>query len=253
MLLEREKTEKRIATLRNQIDNLPAGDLICARNGDYYKWHVTDGHQKTYIPKKNREYAEQLAFKKYQSVLLDDAQVEKRALDYYFKNTIMTGNDALLQMPAGIQELLKTYFTPVSEELSLWTNEPYEKNPRHPENLTHRSNSGNLVRSKSEAFIDTMLFFHKIPFRYESVLRLGNHTLYPDFTIRHPKTGKYYYWEHFGMMDDPTYARNTCDKLRLYIEHGIIPSIGLITTYETKDNPLSTDAVQKILENYFLD
>ena len=100
--------------------------------------------------------------------------------------------------------------------------------------------------------IDTLLYLNKIPFRYECALHLGNTTIYPDFTILHPHTGKIYYWEHFGMMDDANYAKNTCFKLQTYTTHGIIPSINLITTYETKEHPLSSDFIEKIIQHYFL-
>ena len=108
------------------------------------------------------------------------------------------------------------------------------------------------TRSKSEAMIDMILYSHRIPFRYECALYLGNHPIFPDFTIRHPQTGETFYWEHFGMMDDALYAQNTASKLQLYISHGIIPSIHLITTYETKDHPLSIEVIQKTVEHYFL-
>jgi len=96
------------------------------------------------------------------------------------------------------------------------------------------------------------LYTNHIPFRYECPLILGDTTLYPDFTIRHPKTGNTYYWEHFGLMDNPTYSQNAYSKLQLYSTHGIIPSINLITTYETKNAPLGTDIVEKIIKHYFM-
>ena len=86
-----------------------------------------------------------------------------------------------------------------------------------------------------------------IPFRYECALHLGNTTLFPDFTIRHPKTGEFFYWEHFGMIDNATYCQNMTSKLQLYTAHGIIPSIQLITTYETKEHPLSAEMVENII------
>lgn len=96
------------------------------------------------------------------------------------------------------------------------------------------------------------LYTNKIPFRYECALQLGESVIFPDFTIRHPETGNLYYWEHFGLMDDLSYSRNSCAKLQLYTSHGIIPSIHLITTYETKDSPLSSEIVEKIVSHYFL-
>jgi len=128
----------------------------------------------------------------------------------------------------------------------------FATNPLYPEQLVHKTISGNQVRSKSEALIDMSLYIHRIPFRYECALLLDELTIYPDFTIRHPKTGEYYYWEHFGLMDDESYCKNACSKLHLYSSHGIIPSIHLITTYETKDNPLTTEIIEKTIMHYFL-
>ena len=54
------------------------------------------------------------------------------------------------------------------------------------------------------------------------------------------------------MMDNPNYSKKVVSKLQLYISNGIIPSIQLITTYETKENPLSSEVVEKIVEHYFL-
>lgn len=90
------------------------------------------------------------------------------------------------------------------------------ENPVHPEHLKHPCLSGHLVRSKSELLIDQALFTHQIPFRYECALKLNDLTLYPDFTIRHPETGQFFYWEHFGMMDSPTYSQNAilCPNLK---------------------------------------
>ena len=49
--------------------------------------------------------------------------------------------------------------------------------------------------------------------------------------------------KYFGLMDKPEYCQKTCSKLRLYISNGIIPTLQLITTYETLDNPLSPDVL----------
>lgn len=112
--------------------------------------------------------------------------------------------------------------------------------------------AGIRVRSKSEALITMLLYTNKIPFRYECALTLGETTVYPDFTIRHPETKKTFYWEHFGLMDQPYYAQNTYSKLKLYTDHGIYPSIHLLTTYETQDHPLDSLLVENLIQTYFL-
>ena len=54
------------------------------------------------------------------------------------------------------------------------------------------------------------------------------------------------------MMDDPEYRHKTGSKLRFYISNGIIPTIQLITTYETLDKPLGTETIERIVKDYFL-
>jgi len=93
---------------------------------------------------------------------------------------------------------------------------------------------------------------NKISFRYECALHLAETTLFPYFTIRHPETGKIYYWEHFGLMDNLQYRKAAFSKLQLYADHGLIPSIQLITTYETKEHPLGSSTVEQLIPSYFL-
>lgn len=254
MLAESRRLEKEISSLQAQLKTFPSGKLICTHNKNYLKWFHSDGHTQTYIPKKNRKYAEQLAIKKYLSAMLDDLTHEKRAIDFYLRHhsEVPCKAEELLNPSSGFHELLTPYFQPLSAELFSWMNSPFETKRSYPEQLLHKTISGNQVRSKSEVLIDMSLYIHKIPFRYENPLILGDITLYPDFTIRHPHTGEYFYWEHFGLMDDETYCKKTCSKLQLYSSHGIIPTIQLITTYETKDNPLSSEIIEKIIEHYFL-
>ena len=154
-------------------------------------------------------------------------------------------SDQLLIHPE-FQVLLQPFFKPESPDLYRWMYSPYQKSTKHPEHLTHQTVAGIYVRSKSESLIATLLYHYKIPFRLDSV------TVYPDFTIRHPLTGEFYYWEHFGMMDQTSYASKCFSKQQFYASHKIIPSIRLITTYETLDSPLNTKVTESIIRHYFL-
>ena len=251
IIKERNILDKKMKSLQKNLKKMPSGTLICTKNSKHFKWYHKDTNQYQYIPKSQRDFAEKLAEKTYYSSLFDDMCQEKNALDSYLKKHKDYKSNKLLQNKDFLS-LLSARFKPISEELLVWSTEEYKRNPYSPEALTHTSSSGSLFRSKSEADIATFLFRNKIPFRYEAALVLGNHTIYPDFTIRHPITGELYYWEHFGMMDNPEYAKKAFSKIAEYNEHGIYPSINLIMTFETKKNPLGIDTIEKVASDYFL-
>ena len=137
-------------------------------------------------------------------------------------------SDSLLTNSPEFQRLTAPYFTPLKKELSDWMKSPYYKNPYFSDGLIHKSISGNLLRSKSEAIIDMLLYQNKIPYRYECALQLGEHTIYPE------------------------YYNKACSKMQLYISHGYIPTINLITTFETQKHPLVAENVNRIIQTYFL-
>lgn len=254
MSKEYKRLDDKIASIQSQIDTLPPGTLVCTHNGKYKKWYHRDENKKLhYISKNNHSLASDLAYKKYLSLQLSHLLLEKKAISSYLKH-FKDGTDKaslLLHDNSDYAKLLSTYFHSFSDELTLWANEAYEKNPNYPEQLLHKTHSGHLVRSKSEALIDMMLYLNKIPFRYEPALYLGETTYYPDFMIRHPHNGKTFIWEHFGMMDNPAYAQKAYSKLQVYISHGFFPSANLIITFESKDNPLTSDLVEKMILLYF--
>lgn len=254
MLLRHNELEYKIRDLKSQINNLPKGKLICSRNGNYYKWYHYIKHNKNYIPKKNRLLAEQLAYKEYLSNQLKDLSNEQSAISQYLNHRTHAEYDPFLTNPefqALISSNFKNYSGINSDIINEWLNEPYEKNEHYPEQLIHKSISGNFVRSKSESIIDMLLFTNKIPFRYECALLLDETTFFPDFTILHPTTHKIYYWEHFGLMDIESYSKNAFNKLQIYANYNIFPTSNLITTYETKNNPLDIKLIEHIIQHYF--
>ena len=251
---ERNRLEQQITSTKSQINSLPKGDFFCSRNGKYYKWYHTDGKHQTLIPKKQRTYAEQLVQRKYLLLKLDELKRKRDAINTHISTLDNIPNHAeqLFYKNEEYERLLSSMFAPDDQELLEWLQEPYEKNTKYPEQLIHKTLSGNYVRSKSEEIIDMALSVHKIPFRYECALQLGEIIVYPDFTIRHPKTGEIYYWEHLGLIDEPHYCNNALSKLQRYISYGLIPTHRLITTYETKECPLDSRFVMKTIETYFL-
>ncbi len=218
------------------------------------KWFHSDGHTQTYIPKKHREYAQQLAYKK-DSYWKNRQSVKKElyALELYQRHAVGENkkSDRFLSEDPAYQELLCPFYQMVTQEELIWSDTSYPKNPNYPEQLKYKSCKNEYVRSKSEALIAMNLYMEKIAYRYECELKIGKAVFYPDFTILHPLTGKEIYWEHFGKMDLPEYAKNAADKLHMYARNGIYPGDRLITTYETMEQPLDTAIVQKLITYHF--
>jgi len=187
--------QTKIGALKKSLTDFPDGKLICCHHKNHYKWYLSDGHAKTYIPKSDRPFAEQLAVKQYLTYVLEDLIHEEKALNAYLKHyqSYSRKADHLLTDIPAYSELLSAYFKPISQELHDWAHAPYEHNLKHSENLIHKTSSGHMVRSKSEAMIASLLYTNHIPFRYEASLTLNSLVFYPDFTIRHPQTGQFFY------------------------------------------------------------
>lgn len=250
MCLEGQRLDKQIKSLQAQLKTFPDGDFYCTCNRKYFKWYHSLNGKSHYISKEDHSLAEQLAIKKFLSLQLNDCVREKEAIDLYLQHHVPAKAEQLLTQNSEYQRLLSPYFKPLSKELEEWSKSTFIQNTNFPESKIHQAPSGNIVRSKSEVLIDMSLYTNHIPFRYECELQLDDTIIYPDFTVRNPRTGKLYYWEHFGKMDDPAYARNTAFKLSTYISHDIIPDIDLITTYETKDCPLSIPTIDNVIARF---
>jgi hypothetical protein len=92
------------------------------------------------------------------------------------------------------------------------------------ERLVHVTANGVLVRSKNEVIIAGILD-EVAPglWAYEQpLIGAGGHTRLPDFTINTP-SGRTVYWEHLGMLDDPTYAQAWVRKKEWYADQGVLP------------------------------
>lgn len=253
MINRKKNLLEEIQNLENALAAYPDGKLSCSQNGKYivYK-HLLNGTY-TCIPRKNVDFIKMLGEKALLCAFLKDLQKELKAVNAFLKS-YESGSSKVEQLlsQSSYQTVIAQAFQPVSEDLKEWSRAEYERNLLHPENLIHSCLSGHTVRSKSEVLIAQALFMHKIPFRYECALKLENSTYYPDFTIRHPETGEYFYWEHFGLMDTPGYSKNAFQKLNIYCQHNIIPTINLITTYETKEHPLTSQNIENLIQEYFV-
>lgn len=261
--LEEEKLENEIEKLETEIRKAPSGSLRCHQHGKFYKWYLVDDHsqqakgknvKRKYISKSTgRSLAEKLARKAYDKKKLSGCKKELKAMKLYLLHSTK-GNrpeQVYLNEKSGYRELLLSNLPLLSKELEEWKAEQFESNPLHTENLLIRAADGTMVRSKSESMIASELFANTIPYRYECAMEIEGYLVYPDFTIRHPMTGKVYIWEHFGMIDNEEYLERTLKKIRIYLRNGYIPGMNFIMTFETKQNPLGYDTVFRVISEYF--
>lgn len=247
--------KKTHAELQRKLKNMPEGRLCIARNGGGTKWYRSvKGQGRSYLPKKEKKIAEQLAAKEF--FKLQDTYVSQKI--QIIDQLALSQQDyqkrvSRLESKPGFQELLGGYLNHYTKEQKKWTEEEYVKNPQFPEKLNVKTFSGEFVRSKSEMMILNALFKNKIPYRYECMLQLKNGNIYfPDFTILSPLNGQLYYWEHFGMFDNPGYREKAFRKLIDYSNNQIYPTVNLILTYETADHPFDEEQAEKIIRAYFL-
>lgn len=114
---------------------------------------------------------------------------------------------------------------------------------------------GEHVRSKSEIIIANILNSEGVPYVYEPLILLdmeSSFAQHPDFEVVNRKTGRFFLWEHFGMMDNPDYCSKAILKLEDYAEHGYFEGINLITTFESSKRPLSTKYVRGLVKRFLL-
>lgn len=250
---EQESLNNQIANIEVKLEAMPEGKLICMKNRKWYKWYASYGGERTYISSGNRRLAEELAEKRYLMVQLEELKNKRETLTHLKERYADYSRETehFLEKNPGICQLLKLSKKGVSDELAKWASTAYERSTSHPEHLKFDTYWGEVFRSKSESMIATRLRDRGIPYRYECALELGNETLYPDFTIRHPRTGRVYYYEHFGKMDDAGYRNRNMSRVELYAKHGIIPGVHLIMSFETQDEPLSLYTIDSLLTQYF--
>lgn len=162
--------------------------------------------------------------------------------------------------PQAIREALPVHYrdfnlAPIMTEGDIepihWASAPYPCNTSYPDHLKYKSECGLMTRSKAEASIATKLEQHHLAFRYEPLLKLGEHTFSPDFCVLHPVYRRPIYWEHFGRMDDPSYAADTMEKLQIYAAHGYHLGDNLIMSWETGLKPLQFHHIEKLINAYF--
>lgn len=89
--------------------------------------------------------------------------------------------------------------------------------------LVHRTDRGDVVRSKNEVIIANMLHQLNLAYDYEAPFTGSDgRTVRPDFTVS-TDLGETVLWEHLGMLTDPRYVGKWEAKKDWYARNGVLP------------------------------
>lgn len=163
-----------------------------------------------------------------------------------------SSHDAYLTAHPWIKSLLPEILSD-NEKLLKWKAEKYERNLEHPESLIYPTVVPELfVRSKSESAIVARLEHYGVPYHYDEVKYINGTRISIDFVCINISTGKKWYWDHRGMLDNSAYIEKTLFCERLFLQSGIIQGINLIVTSETSSHPLDIQHVDQLIQFYLL-
>ena len=126
--------------------------------------------------------------------------------------------------------------------------------------LIHRTERGELVRSKSELVIADKLHARGIEYAFEQPLVLSEGRVrYPDFTIADHASGVTFYWEHLSLLGDPGYRARWERKRAEYLAAGIRsykegggPEGTLIETRDDPSGGLDAAAIAQLIDDVLL-
>ena len=234
---------EQIELLSAAIEKFPPGRMKCYKSGKYIRYVILiPGRKPIYLRAGDQKTKKIMARKAFYEARLQDltAELEICMVSLEAGESHPHALECLLEDP-NFNSLL-TADHPESD-LASWMAEDYPRSTSHPEHLIVPTAAGFPVRSKAEAIIIIVLLELKIPFRYEQVYVFNGTRYVPDFTLLHPRTRKIALLEHFGLMDDPDYAGQAFEKLKVYNKNGFRPQKSLLFFFEYEDTPLDINHV----------
>ncbi|MCQ2590890.1 MAG: hypothetical protein MJ179_10745 [Treponema sp.] len=253
--------EESIVKLQKSLKKAPEGSLWVHKKGTYtqYGIYLNENNESKlkYLSVKEKKLIQELQQKSYNEKIL-----------FALKNQVLCLRKTLALLKEESPEAVLNNFSEEKQKLTIpvtlsneeyakqWQSKKYEALGFSENSLLYVTQSGLRVRSKSEIIIADLLQQKKVPFFYESPLELktfyGKKIFHPDFCCLNLRTRQEFYWEHFGMMDDPEYSANAVGKLKVFNENHFVQGKNLIITMETQSNPLTAKEVRGVIEEFLV-
>lgn len=240
---------KNTEQIKQRINKYPRGYLkINIEKGGFYYYIVDkENGKRKYISKEDISQASLLSQRDYEHDYLKMAEKEINEINKLLsKNCLEKTKYCYSNLHAGRKCLVKPFEISDEEFINRWMSIPYTPKVFNESDVTkYYTEKGERVRSKSEVIIANMLNALNIPYKYECPLKLGDITIYPDFTILDVDERREKYLEHFGMMGDSDYVSNAMLKIATFEQNNIFLGERLICSFESTRKPLNI----KLLRN----
>lgn len=264
-LSQRIETSKEALKFSKQIiESLPSGNLEVKIIRGKVRFYCHDNGADKYINCNNLNLLRQLQEKEYFLKLKASAEKEVKALKKVKSILEKAPNHQTVftSIPEERKTLIKPFTSTketkiqkqMAQEFKYWTKDSLNRKAVKKDlNLVTLNNE--RVRSKSELIIADRLKLAGIPYIYEGHFVFKDETdnfevWFPDFQMFNTRTGAKYYWEHFGLMDNPEYCASTQFKLETYAKQGIIMGKNLIITMESSNHNLNTEYVDCLINEF---
>lgn len=233
----------------------PEGKLKIVKSGggvQYYCRNTSEIRIDKYIRKEDIEIAKALAQKDYDEKILKAADKELEVIHkYLLKYPDENVESVFEKLHVERCNLIEPIQLSNEEYIKRWEAVSYKGKDFREDATVFYTAKGERVRSKSEVIIADALMRMGIPYRYEYPLYLtGMGEIYPDFFVLNIQTRKEFYWEHFGKMDEPSYAEKTVRKISCYNQNNMYSGEKVIFTYETRGCPINQKQIETIMKRY---
>ena len=258
LLRQRKSFLQRIISQCNRwLAKSPSGSLSISCSRGIAAFYQTSGTKTRRRLSKTKDslLIQSLAKKDYYSSLIPIAENELNTIERLLE---IKDNQTLGKVYQNLHHERQKLVTPVEETrertIQQWVDMPYP--PSEPESGKYYipTERGEMVRSMNEYMIANALFHHGIPYKYEYPYEaINGKTLHPDFFVKNKSTGDEFFWEHFGMMDNPEYVMNSfMYKTNLYSADGFFLGKNLIVTFSGGKYSLDEETINRIIKEYLL-
>ena len=262
ILHEIKAEKKKVNTLLSAIaektpEEMPQGMLeILHARGRIMYYRVVNG-ERHYLRKSESDLAGVLAERRYLEQLRTILRKERDVLQFMEKTYRPFKKYELFD---SLSNDRKALFQPLIEPDDVfqekWLTDLRTAKDTSPNEIafktSYETDGGDLVRSKSEKILADLFHSMNVPYVYEAPLKTKGILFYPDFTLLNLNSRRTFYWEHFGLMDDPSYTGRIPYKLGKYASASIYPGEQLITSWESSNCVLDIRLIKQMITHYLL-